>query len=65
LATCGCWAANGWTLWHGCLTLEHIAIKRITKADYTGHIEALEKDLLEFAKTVRLYESKLRKVLAA
>ena len=45
--------------------LEHIAIKRITKADYTGHIEALEKDLLEFAQTVRLYESKLRKVLAA
>lgn len=45
--------------------LEHIAIKRITKADYTGHIEALEKDLLEFAQTVRLYESKLRRVLAA
>jgi len=43
--------------------LEHIAIKRITKADYTGHIEALEKDLLEFAKTVRLYESKLKKAL--
>jgi exodeoxyribonuclease (lambda-induced) len=43
--------------------LEHITIKRITKADYTGHIEALEKDLLAFAQTVRLAESKLRKVL--
>lgn len=45
--------------------LEHIAIKRITKADYTSHIEALEKDLLEFAQSVRMAESKLRRVLAA
>jgi exodeoxyribonuclease (lambda-induced) len=45
--------------------LGHIEIKRITKADYTGHIESLEKDLLEFAQSVRLAESKLRRVLAA
>lgn len=45
--------------------LEHITIKRITKADYAGQIESLEKDLLEFAQSVRLAESKLRRVLAA
>lgn len=44
--------------------MEHITIKRINKADYTGHIESLEKDLLEFAQTVRRYESKLRKALS-
>jgi YqaJ-like viral recombinase domain len=45
--------------------LEHITIKRITKADHTKHIESLEKDLLAFAQTVRLAESKLRKALKA
>lgn len=44
--------------------LEHMHIKRITKADYTSHIESLENELLAFAQTVRQYESKLRKVLA-
>lgn len=50
-------------LW--CPDLEHIAIKRITKAAHTKQIDELQADLLAFAQTVRLYESKLRKVLAA
>ena len=45
--------------------LEHIHIKRITKAGHTDQIEALEKDLLAFAQTVRMYESKLIRALTA
>lgn len=44
---------------------QHLAIFRINKADKLAEIAALEKDLLAFAQTVCLYESKLRKVLAA
>ena len=44
--------------------MTHIAIKRINKSACTKQIEALEKDLLAFAQTVRQYESKLRKALA-
>lgn len=46
-----------------CPALEHMDIKRIERDE--NAIELLEEDLLEFAKIVRRYESKLRKVLAA
>lgn len=46
-----------------CPALEHMEIKRIERDE--DAIELLEEDLVEFLKTVRLYESKLRKVLAA
>lgn len=43
--------------------LDHMTIKRITR-DETA-IEALETDLVAFAKTVQEYETKLRAALAA
>jgi hypothetical protein len=46
-----------------CPALEHMEIKRIERDEDV--IESLEEDLLAFLTTVRLYESKLRKVLAA
>jgi exodeoxyribonuclease (lambda-induced) len=44
---------------------QHLAIHRINRADKLAEIAALEKDLLAFASTVRLYESQVRKTLAA
>ena len=46
-----------------CPALEHMEIKHIERDE--NAIELLEEDLLEFAQTVRLCESKLRRVLAA
>ena len=46
-----------------CPALEHMEIKHIERDE--NAIELLEEDLVAFLKTVRLYESKLRKVLAA
>ena len=46
-----------------CPALEHMEIKYIERDE--NAIELLEEDLVAFLKTVRLYESKLRKVLAA
>lgn len=44
---------------------QHLAIFRINKADKVAEIDALQKDLLAFADTVRLYESTARKLLAS
>lgn len=46
-----------------CPALEHMEIKHIERDE--NAIELLEEDLMAFMKTVRLCESKLRRVLAA
>ena len=46
-----------------CPALEHMEIKHIERDE--NAIELLEEDLVAFLRVVRLYESKLRKVLAA
>lgn len=43
----------------------HMAVHRISRADKLAEIAELEKDLLAFAQTVRLYESQVRKTIAA